>query len=123
MSGEPYSPTTSSDAPEPTLGALLSDVVRTGVPSRFYQLLHLGVPFGIQLAAMGWWRSAGWAFGAAAFGAWALAEGAVRRSIDPDRPTWSIRAVRLVSGASAAMITAVLLVELFVHLLGRSPVS
>lgn len=123
MASQFRSPTNSADAGEPTLAALLMDVVRDGVPSRFFQLLQLGVPFGIQLAAMGYWRTSGWAFGAAAFGAWALAERAMERSMDPAHPSWRLRAVRFLSGATAALITVGLIVELFVHLLGASPVS
>ena len=112
-----------ADAREPTLAALLADIVRDGVPSRFYQLLHLGVPFGIQFALMGWWRTAGWAFGAAAFGAWALAERAVRRADDPTNPSLQQRVVRAVAAVAAASLPAVLLLELFIHLLGNSPIS
>jgi hypothetical protein len=122
-SPSPIPPTSVVDAPEPTLATLLIDVVREGVPSRFYQLLQLGVPFGIQLATMGWWRSAGWGFTAAAFGAWALAERAVRGADDPANPPLRFRVLRWATAAVAAAIPAALLLELFIHLLGSSPIS
>jgi len=123
MSGSSSRVTTATDTREPTLAALLGDIVRDVVPTRFYQLLQLGIPFGIQFATMAWWRSAGWAFGAAAFGAWALSERALRCADDPANAPFPMRALRSMAASVAAAIPAVLMLELFMHLLGNSPVS
>ena len=43
-------------APEPTLGALPAHLVRTTVPRRLYQILHLALPVAIDFAM----RPAAW---------------------------------------------------------------
>ena len=41
-------------AAEPTLGTLATRLVRTTVPRRLYQVLHLALPVAIDLATRGW---------------------------------------------------------------------
>ena len=109
---------------EPTLGELLTQFARTTVPERLYQLLHLGLPFAIEVGTRGWWRAAAWGAAVAALGAWGLA----------DRWLWNhrcaggwwvrlVQAARVSAGLLAAGIPIALLVELFLHALGNAPIS
>jgi hypothetical protein len=109
---------------EPTLGVLASRLVRSTVPRRLYQVLQLALPVAIDLAMRGWWRGAGWALAAAAFGAWGLADRWIAESAvdNPSRARW-VRVIRFVAGASAALPPIILLLEQFVRLLGKSPIS
>ena len=114
---------TSTPAPEPTLAELLTRFVRTTVPLRLYQILQLGIPFALDFGVRGWWRLTGWAIAIAAFGAWGLADRWLWTSEDEGWRSRAARAARFVAGALAGSIPAVLLLELFLRLLGRGPIS
>lgn len=109
-------------APEPTLGELATRFVRTTVPRRLYQVLHLALPVAIDVALRGWWRTAGWSLAIAAFGAWGLADQWVAESAadNPQRARW-VRVVRAGAGVLAAAPPIVLLLEAFLRLLGDAP--
>src|SRR4030095_5284899 len=111
-------------APEPTLGALATHLVRTTVPRRLYQLFHLALPVAIDLARRGWWRGAGWSLAIASFGAWGLADHWIAESAsdNPARARW-VRVLRAIAGVLAVVPPTVLLLEAFLHLLGNSPIS
>lgn len=110
--------------PEPTLGAVATRFVRTTVPRRLYQLLQLALPVAVDAAMRGWWRSAGWSLAIAAFGAWGLADRwlAETAAENPARARW-IRGIRVVAGALAIGPPIVLLLEAFLRLLGKAPIS
>ena len=110
--------------PEPTLGVLATRFVRTTVPRRLYQLLHLALPVAIDLGMRGWWRSAAWSLAIAAFGAWGLADRWLAESAldNPSRARW-VRVLRFISGGVAILPPIILLLEQFVRLLGNSPIS
>jgi hypothetical protein len=119
---EKYDVTQDQNAAEPTLGALATRLVRTTVPRRLYQLLHLALPVAIDLATRGWWRSAGWSLAIAAFGAWGLADRWLAESAadNPSRARW-VRVVRVIAGGFAAVPPAILMLEAFLNLLGKAP--
>ena len=114
-----YEPT-----PEPTLGAVATRFVRTTVPRRLYQLLQLALPIAVDAAMRGWWRSAGWSLALAAFGAWGLADRWLAESSadNPSRVRW-VRVIRVAAGALAIAPPVVLLLEAFLRLLGKAPIS
>jgi len=114
-----YDPT-----PEPTLGAVATRFVRTTVPRRLYQLLQLALPIAVDAATRGWWRSAGWSLALAAFGAWGLADRWLAESAadNPSRARW-VRVIRVAAGALAIAPPIVLLLEAFLRLLGKAPIS
>ena len=114
---------------EPTLAAVLTRAVRTAVPTRLYQLLHLGFPLAVDFAFRGWWRPAAWAVAVTAFGAWGLADrwlwSAAEGEYEEPRG-WRValaRATRLIAGTTAAALSALLALELFLRLLGDAPIS
>lgn len=111
-------------APEPTLGEVATRFVRTTVPRRLYQLLHLALPVAVDVALRGWWRTAGWSLAIAAFGAWGLADRWLAESAadNPSRARW-VRAVRVIAGGFAAVPPILLLLEAFLRLLGNAPIS
>lgn len=111
-------------ASEPTLGALTTRFVRTTVPRRLYQLFHLALPVAIDVATRGWWRTAGWSLALAAFGAWGLADRWLAESAmdNPSRARW-VRPLRLVAGGLAVLPPIILLLESFLRLLGKAPIS
>ena len=111
-------------AQEPTLAALATRLVRTAVPRRLYQVLHLALPVAVDLAMRGWWRGAGWSLAIASFGAWGLADHWLAESASdhPTRARW-IRIVRVVAGALTVAPPVVLLLEAFLRLLGNAPIS
>jgi hypothetical protein len=111
-------------APEPTLGALATHFVRTTVPRRLYQVLHLALPVAIDFAMRGWWRGAGWSLAIAAFGAWGLADHWMAESAadNPSRARW-VRVVRVIAGGLAVIPPVVLVLESFLRLLGNAPIS
>jgi len=111
-------------APEPTLGALATHLVRTAVPRRLYQLFHLALPVAVDLAMRGWWRGAGWSLAIASFGAWGLADHWMAESAadNPSRAQW-VRVVRVIAGGLAVLPPIVLVLELFLRLLGKAPIS
>jgi len=114
---------------EPTLGELLTRAVRTTVPTRLYQLLHLAFPLAVDFAFRGWWRPAAWALAVTAFGAWGLADRWLWNVARDEygRPSrWRLRLVRgarFVAGTTAATLLAALMLELFLRLLGAAPIS
>ena len=114
---------------EPTLAAVLTRAVRTAVPTRLYQLLHLALPLAVDFAFRGWWRPAAAALAVTAFGAWGLADRwlwNVAESRYEERRWWPVaaaRAARAVAGTVAAAAAGVLALELFLWLLGRAPIS
>jgi hypothetical protein len=110
-------------APEPTLAELLTRFVRTTVSLRLYQILQLGIPFAVDFGVRGWWRLTGWAIAIAAFGAWGLADRWIWTSEDEGWRSRVVRAARSISGVLAGGIPAVLLLELFLRVLGRGPIS
>jgi len=112
------------NAPEPTLGALATHLVRTTVPRRLYQLFHLALPVAIDLGMRGWWRGAGWALAVSSFGAWGLADHWLAESAadNPSRARW-VRPLRVVAGTFAIVPPIVLLLYAFLQLLGKPPIS
>ena len=110
---------------EPTLAEVLTRAVRTTVPTRLYQLLHLAFPLAVDFAFRGWWRPAAWALAVTAFGAWGLVDRWLWTSAEDDRPrTWAVRVARVgraVAGTVAATSASLLLLELFLRLLGSPP--
>jgi hypothetical protein len=121
---EKFDVTYEDRASEPTLGALATRLVRTTVPRRLYQLFHLALPVAVDLAMRGWWRGAGWSLAVSAFGAWGLADHWLAESAadNPARARW-VRVARAVAGALAAVPPIVLLLEAFLRLLGKAPIS
>lgn len=111
-------------APEPTLGALATHFVRTTVPRRLYQVLHLALPVAIDFAMRGWWRGAGWSLAIASFGGWGLADHWLAESAadNPSRARW-VRVVRVIAGGLAAVPPVILVLEAFLRLLGNAPIS
>lgn len=107
---------------EPTLAAVLTHAVRTAVPTRLYQLLHLALPLAVDFAFRGWWRPAAAAVAVTAFGAWGLADRWLWNAAEDAQPgSWPTRVVRLgrvVAGTLTATLAAVLLLELFLRALG-----
>jgi hypothetical protein len=124
MVSEKYEVTYDQAVPEPTLGALATRLVRTTVPRRLYQLFHLALPVAVDLAMRGWWRGAGWSLAIASFGAWGLADHWMAESSadNPSRARW-VRIVRVIAGGLAVVPPMILLLELFLRLLGKAPIS
>jgi hypothetical protein len=111
------------DAAEPTLGALLTRYARNGVPARLYQMLQLGIPVAIDWGLHGHWRAAAAGLALASLGAWGLADRWLYEA-EPGRPRSRLmRCARAIAGTLAATIPAVLVLELFFHLLGSAPIS
>lgn len=109
----------------PTLAEVLTTAVRTTVPTRLYQLLHLAFPLAVDFAFRGWWRAAATAVAVTAFGAWGLADRWLWNAIEDDRlGGWAMRLARIgraVAGTAAATLTSLLVLELFLRLLGSPP--
>ena len=110
---------------EPTLAVFLTTAVRTAIPTRLYQLLHLAFPLAVDFAFRGWWRPAAAAVAVTAFGAWGLADRWLWNAAADDRPTGSrigvVRAARAAAGIVAVSLGALVLLELFLRLLGSPP--
>jgi hypothetical protein len=110
---------------EPTLAVVLTHAVRTALPTRLYQLLHLAFPLAVDFAFRGWWRPAAAAVAVTAFGAWGLADRWLWNAAADRQPRgWPRRIVQLgraVAGAVTASLSAVLLLELFLRVLGDPP--
>jgi len=102
---------------EPTLGALLRSVAYHRLPTQFYQMLQMAIPFAAQLWFWGWKRSAGWMVVVSLFGLWALCEQRVddlgERS---PRAAWP-RIARRRTGGVAALLAGGLVLEGFVQLM------
>lgn len=108
---------------EPTLGALLTRYARTGVPARLYQMLQLGIPVAIDWGLHGHWRAAAAGVALASLGAWGLADRWLSGAERARPGARLVRVARATTGALAAMIPALLLMELFLRLLGNAPIS
>jgi hypothetical protein len=67
---------------EPTLGAVLRSIAYTGLPTQFYQLLQLAIPFGVQFWSYGLHRTAGWMAVVSLFGLWALCVKRIDERVD-----------------------------------------
>jgi len=121
---EKYDVTRDDHVREPTLGALATGLVRRTVPRRLYQLFHLALPVAVDLAMRGWWRGAGWSLAISAFGAWGLADHwlAASATDNPARARW-VRVIRVIAGGLAIVPPIVLLLEAFLNLLGKAPIS
>ena len=104
-------------AEEPTLGALLRSVAYHRLPTQFYQMLQMAIPFAAQLWVWGWRRAALWMVVVSLFGLWALCEQRVddlgERS---PRAAWA-RIGRRLTGGPAALLAGVLALEGFVQLM------
>jgi hypothetical protein len=109
---------------EPTLGELLTHFARTGVSKRLYVFLQLGLPVAFDFGVHGYPRVAAWGIALASLGAWGLADRWLfaRPAAAGLRATLT-RYARAVTGALAAVIPALLLLELFLRLLGNAPIS
>jgi hypothetical protein len=109
-------------APEPTLSVTLSEQVRAALPGRLPHLLQLAFPLAAQFATLGWWRSAGWAFAIAAFGSWGLADRWLTGAdADKSKWRWPVRAARVTAAALSAVVTAALVLEAFMRMMGAPP--
>jgi hypothetical protein len=109
--------------PEPTLGVWLRGLASAQWPGRFYQLLQLSAPAGLQLWAWGWVRSAGWMAAISAFGIWALCQQAVEQDLEEGVPgrargIW-LRIGRRSAGLVAGALALGLMGEAFVRLLSK----
>ena len=112
------------DVTEPTLGALLTRFARTSVPSHLYKLLQFGIPFALDFGVHGHWRAALGGVALAALGVWGLAdrwlfEAGERRG----RRALFVRYARVVGAVTAAGLSLLLFVLLFLRLLGNAPIS
>jgi hypothetical protein len=115
---------TAPDASEPTLGTLLTHYARTAVPSRLYQLLQFGIPFALDFGLHGHWRAAAAGIAIAALGTWGLTDRWLAATASrTERRATLIRYLRLASGATAAGLSLLFLLGLFLRLLGRAPIS
>ena len=109
---------------ELTLPELLKRVAYAEVPSRFYAVLQVCVPFAVQFWAWGWHRTAGWLGVASVFGLWALAQqhvigysddGATHPPASSGRRLW--RFIRGAAAAAATIGTVTLVLEVFVQIM------
>jgi putative flippase GtrA len=118
------SPITQPADAEPTLGAVLTHFARTAVPSRLYKLLQFGIPFALDFGLHGYWHAAAWGVAVSSLGAWGLADRWLFTAPAREgRRATLMRYARVVSGALAAGVAGLLLLELFLRLLGNAPIS
>jgi len=96
---------------DPTLATLLHSVADTRLPTQFYQLLQLAIPFAIQFWSYGLHRTAGWMAVVSLFGMWALTvkrlDGTDKRDL---RFAWT-RIGRFVTGRVGTLLAAGLAVD------------
>ena len=109
------------DAGGPTLFAGLHAIAIRHVPARFYLMMQLAAPAGVQLWAMGWRRTALWLGVASVFGLWALLEQRADHASESDMgnpaPGLAFRVAHRVLGAAAGVTAFGLLLEMFVQLM------
>ena len=118
------SPITRPTEAEPTLAAVLTHFARTAVPSRLYALLQFGIPFALDFGLHGYWRAATLGVAVASLGCWGLADRWLFATpLRQGRRATLMRYARVVSGALAVGLSAMLLVGLFLRLLGTAPIS
>jgi len=114
----------SLDAAEPTLSELLTHFARTAVPSRLYQLLQFGIPFALDFGIHGHWRAAAWGLAVASLGGWGLLDRWLFTTPAAHRRHERLfRYARVICGSVAVALPALLLIEIFLHLLGNAPIS
>ena len=102
---------------EPTLSESLHSLAYTRLPTQFYQLLQLAIPFAFQFWSYGLRRTAGWMVVVSLYGLWALS---VKRlegtAADNPRFAWTRIARSLTKGVGGAL-AGVLAVEAVVRFL------
>lgn len=116
--------TTDETLEEPTLDALLRSVAYTRLPTQFYQLLQLAIPFAIQFWSYGLHRTAGWMIVVSLFGLWALCVKRLDGTDEHDaRFAWPRIGRRLTRGLGGALagILAVEAVIRFMAFVFRCP--
>jgi hypothetical protein len=102
---------------EPTLGAMLRSVAYTRLPTQFYQLLQLAIPFAVQFWSYGLYRTAGWMIVVSLFGMWALCVKRLDRDdVDARSPRFAwLRIGRAVTSGVGGALAACLALEGFVR--------
>jgi len=112
----------STEPAEPTLGRALRSIAGAQLPTRFYQILQLGLPAAAQFWIWGMVRTSGWAVVIAAFGAWALFEQRLQAeamfsddipNLGQPAPHRWVRTGRAISAALGAVLALGLTLELF----------
>ena len=106
---------------EPTLDAVLTESALAELPDRLALLLQLAWPLAAHFAWLGWWAPAAGAVTAGGYGLWAWCERQLRAGAWERGET--LRVVRNVSGAVAAIAGFVALLAAFFRLLGDAPIS
>jgi hypothetical protein len=103
---------------EPTLDVLLRSVAYTRLPTQFYQLLQLAIPFAFQFWSYGLYRTAGWMVVVSLFGLWALCVKRVDEQAEAapeDRGVRWARIGRAVFGGLGGALATALALEGFVR--------
>jgi hypothetical protein len=108
-------PATKIDS-QPTFEELCRALAAGHLPTRFYQLLHLALPIGVQLWLWGWPRLALLMFTVTAFAVWALCE-KHRNGPNAHRSRRLLAGIRHVAAATAIIIGGSLALETFVRVL------
>ena len=109
---------------EPTLSELLTHFARTTVPSQLYKLLQFGIPFALDFGFHGHWRAAAWGAAIASLGGWGLLDRWLFTTPLAQRQHERIfRYGRVVCGSIAVVLPAILLIQIFLHVLGNAPIS
>jgi hypothetical protein len=117
-------PSRTAEISEQTLGALLTRFARTAVPSHLYKLLQFGIPFALDFGLHGHWRAALGGVALAALGVWGLADRWLFEARERQgRRALLVRYARVVGAVTAAGLSLLLFVLLFLHLLGNAPIS
>jgi hypothetical protein len=104
---------------DPTLGAVLRGVVVRTVPDRIFLLIQLAVPWAIQFARIGWWHSAAGMAAISAFGIWGMCEHRLMTNLDAGWRHVALRAIRMAGGVLAVGLTAALVLQQFLRLMGN----
>ena len=110
-------------AAEPTLAAVATGYARRMVPSRAWLAMQLALPWAVDFAMRGWWRAGGACLAFSLAGAWGLLDQWLWRRDPTGTPRRIGRALRAVAGTLAVLLTAALLLDVFLELLGNSPIS